>query len=283
MKKAVDIKCADGYKLSAMLFEPDHLKAAVMIAPATGIKKTFYYSFASFLAENGYGVICFDNRGIGASGDGSISKSEASLVSWGKLDMTAALETLKSNFPNTDYHLIGHSAGGQLVGLMDNAMDLKSVFNIACSSGCLRNMEYPFRLKAVFFMNYFIPFSNLLFGHTKSHWVNMGEPLPKKVAAQWSEWCNGEGYVKVELDKAVLKHNYDTLMFPSQWLYATDDDIANYKNVKDMIRVFPRIDAEIIPLKPADLGYKHIGHMGFFSSKKKDLWRYAVDWLEGSV
>ncbi len=120
------IVCADGYQLTTTVYEPEAgIKAAVMIAPATGIKQGFYNSFATHLAENGYGVICFDNRGIGKSIDPNAKDQELSLITWGRQDMTAILEALKQIFPNTNYHLVGHSAGGQLIGLMDNYADIR--------------------------------------------------------------------------------------------------------------------------------------------------------------
>lgn len=280
MKKiTVDIKCEDGFQLSATLFEPPNSKAAIMIAPATGIKQQFYFSFAKYLAEKGYAVLTFDNRGIGQSINGSLNDGNPTLVNWGKLDMTAVLEVLKSKFPNKEYHLIGHSAGGQLVGLMKNAKDLKSMFNFACSSGSVHYATFPFRWKSRFFLNFFIPASNFLFGHTKSQWVGMGEPLPKGVSSQWSRWCNGKGYVKVDLDTKIKEHRYNELEFNSLWVHANDDDIANLDNVKDMIRVFAKINAKISTLNPAEYGFKDIGHMKFFSKKRRELWPLALDWL----
>jgi len=253
-----------------------------MIGPATGIKRTFYDSFARFLAAHGYGVLCYEHRGIGHSRSGAMPHSDASLISWGRIDMTAVLAKLQQCFPRTSYHLVGHSAGGQLVGLMDNAKELKSMFNVACSSGSLRNMTYPFKWQALFFMNCFIPLSNLLFGYTKSHWIGMGEPLPKEVAKQWRKWCNGEGYVQVALGETIKEHLYDELEMPSQWLYAVDDGIANHANVEDMIRVYSKIEATIVTLQPQTFGFDEIGHMKFFSSKKKVLWTYALDWLDAN-
>lgn len=276
----IKIACEDGFELAGTIYRPEKVKAAIMLAPATGIKRQFYNSFAQHLAENGYAVLTFDNRGIGQSRGKSINSANASLVNWGRLDMTAALEALKRTFPNTDYHLIGHSAGGQLVGLMKNSKELKSMFNYGSSSGSIQNSPYPFKLKSAFYLNMYIPLSNLLFGHTKSQWVGMGEPLPKLVAAQWSKWCNGKGYVKVDLDTKITEHFYDDLTLKSQWLHAIDDDIANLENVKDMIRVFPKITANIITLTPKEYGFQEIGHMKFFSSKKKKLWTFALDWLE---
>ena len=47
--------------LAATVYRPkDAVKKAIMIGPATGIKRRFYQSFATYLAENGFGVVTFD-------------------------------------------------------------------------------------------------------------------------------------------------------------------------------------------------------------------------------
>lgn len=278
--KDIRIECADGFALAGTIFIPEKLRAGVMIGPATGIRRRFYKSFASFLAENGFGVITFENRGIGESSGDDINAVNASLVNWGRLDMTAVLRMLKVEFPNTTYHVVGHSAGGQLIGLMDNALEIASVFNFASSAGNLKNMDYPFRFKATFFLTYFIPINNLLFGHTNSQWVGMGERLPKAAAAQWGRWCNGAGYVKTDFGKAVKTHLYDDITAPVMWMHAADDGIASTKNVKEMAGVLSKAKSTIQTLRPEDFGFGEIGHMGFFRSKYNQLWKLAIDWLE---
>lgn len=283
MKNDIKITCEDDFHLAGTLYKPSKLIGAIMIAPATGIKRQFYNSFANFLAQNGYGVITFDNRGIGESKSESINEINASLVNWGKLDMTAVLNALKEEFPNTLYHLIGHSAGGQLVGLMKNSNELQSMFNYASSSGSLNYTKYPFKFKSIFFLNCFIPISNLLFGQTNSQWIGMGEPLPKLVSSQWRNWCNGKGYVAEEFGKSIKNHLYDKLTLPSLWVHSIDDDIANIENVKDMIRVYSQSKSEIITLDPKEFGYKEIGHMKFFSPKRMKVWEIALDWLNAKT
>ena len=278
--KEVSITCSDGYKLAGALFIPEAAKAAVMIGPATGIRQQFYRAFATFLSAHDYAVVTFDNRGIGHSKGATFEEGNPSLVSWGKLDMTAVLELLGHTFPRIDYHLIGHSAGGQLAGLMGNAKDLRSMFNFGCSSGSVSNMAYPYKLVAHFWLNFVIPTSNLVFGHTKSQWFGMGEPLPKQVAYEWQKYCNSKGYIAAELGTNIHEHWYNQLTFPTQWLHATDDNIATLVNVKDMIRVYEKIEYEIISLNPKDFGFQEIGHMSFFSSKKQQLWAYALRWLQ---
>jgi predicted alpha/beta hydrolase len=277
----INVICEDGVSIAATLYSPNETpKGAILVAPATGIKRQFYANFAKYLANNGYGVICFDNRGIGESLVGDVKDSRASLQCWGEQDMPAILKHLKVNFPKTRYHLIGHSAGGQLVGLMENALELTSMFNFASSSGQLNNMKLSYQIKAHFFMNVFIPLSNLLFGHTKSQWVGMGEPLPKNVAKQWRNWCNGQGYVKESFGKTVFDHLYDDLTMPSFWINASDDEIANNANVADMLSVFPQLSANTLTLNSKDYGLKEIGHMKYFSKKSETLWVQALQWLE---
>merc|ERR1712159_173010 len=101
MTKDIQVTCEDGTHLAASLFTPHSpAKAAVMIGPATVIKRQFYSAFAAYLCEQGFGVITFDNRGIGGSVKSSVKESDASLVTWGEQDMPAVLETLKIHFPN---------------------------------------------------------------------------------------------------------------------------------------------------------------------------------------
>ena len=138
----ISITCQDGYRLTGSIYKPaNQLKGAIIMGPATGIKRQFYSHFAHFLAQHGYGVITFDNRGIGQSINGKLRQSDASLQCWGEQDLPAVLVALQQHFPNSQYHLIGHSAGGQLVGLMHNAQQLSSMYNIASSSGQLKNMK----------------------------------------------------------------------------------------------------------------------------------------------
>ncbi len=270
--------------LAATAYRPKaSAKIAVMIAPATGIKRQFYHNFATFLAEQGFGVLTFDNEGIGESLTGDLAKCDASLISWGRHDMPAVLDALQDEFDGASYHLIGHSAGGQLIGLMPNYQTITSVFNVACSSGRIKNMDMPYKLKAMGFMDAFIPLTNLTLGYTPSDKIGMGEPLPRGVARQWREWCNGAGYIKTAFGKSVHTHFYGDIAAPSLWLGFSDDEIANSKNIDDMIRVFTTMPIEKHFLDPKDFGLSHIGHMRYFSSKTHakapELWQMAVDWL----
>ncbi|WP_333614921.1 alpha/beta hydrolase family protein [Psychrobacter sp.] len=281
---ALSIMTERNRALAATVYRPkDEVKAAVMIAPATGIKRQFYHNFATYLAASGFGVITFDNEGIGESLSSNLAKCDASLISWGRHDMPAVLDALQDEFTDATYHLIGHSAGGQLIGLMPNYKALTSVFNVACSSGQIKNMDMPYKLKAMGFMDAFIPLTNLTLGYTPANKIGMGEPLPRGVARQWREWCNGAGYIKTAFGKSIHTHFYDEIDIPALWLGFSDDEIANSKNIDDMIRVFSKMPVEKRYFDPEEFGLNSIGHMRYFSSKTNakapQLWQMAVDWL----
>ncbi|MBX2817599.1 MAG: alpha/beta fold hydrolase [Saprospiraceae bacterium] len=277
-----EIRCDNGVTLAATSFQPssgNKASTAVFIGPATGIRRTFYKAFAAYLCQHDIGVITYDNHGIGGSMNAREGFPLPSLISWGQNDMSAVLRVLQEQFPAATYHLVGHSAGGQLLGLMENVADLRSIFNVAASSGSIRNMQYPFKIAGAFFLNWYIPINNFLFGQTNSQWVGMGEPLPKQVGADWRRWCNGSGYVATDFGTKILEHHYDAIRAPSLWLHATDDNIANLANVKDMMRVLPHSPAQIRSIDPREWGYPDVGHMKFFSSKRDKLWSIAVEWL----
>jgi predicted alpha/beta hydrolase len=166
---------------------------------------------------------------------------------------------------------------------MPNYQAIASVFNVACSSGRIKNMDMPYKLKAMGFMDAFIPLTNLTFGYTPADKIGMGEPLPRGVARQWREWCNGAGYIKTAFGKSIHTHFYDELDMPALWLGFSDDEIANSKNMDDMIRVFSKMPVEKRFFEPKEFGLNSIGHMRYFSSrtnaKAPQLWQMAVDWL----
>jgi len=281
---ALSIMTERNRALAATVYRPtDEVKAAVMIAPATGIKRLFYHNFATYLAASGFGVLTFDNEGIGESLSSDLTKCDASLISWGRHDMPAVLDALQDEFADATYHLIGHSAGGQLIGLMPNYKALTSVFNVACSSGQIKNMDMPYKLKAMGFMDVFIPLTNLTLGYTPADKIGMGEPLPRGVARQWREWCNGAGYIKTAFGKSIHTHFYDEIDMPALWLGFSDDEIANSNNMDDMIRVFSKMPVEKRYFDPEEFGLNSIGHMRYFSSKTNakapQLWQMAIDWL----
>jgi predicted alpha/beta hydrolase len=283
-RQAVTITAADGLKLEGYLFAGDiHQapKAAVLVACATGVSQRFYFAFAQWLCDQGFSVLTFDYRGIGKSLHGkSVANSPVKKQEWGELDMTAAFDWLCEKYPDLPKHIVGHSAGGLLFGLMPNFERIASVVAIGYSTGHLPYISFPYRLFAYAFLKIYVPLSAKTFGYVPAKRLGMGEDLPSGVASQWALWCSRQGYVGSALGGEILVHHYDRLTMPMMVLNMTDDPVATPRNVTDMHKVFPRAKITEVWIQPSDYRIKAIGHIGFFRKANKILWSKVSQWLD---
>ncbi len=282
MKAGYEISFAarDSFELSGRLFLPEAPSAIVLICSATGIKQQFYWKFAGWMATQGYGVLTFDYRGIGASLHGqSVRNSVARKQDWGQLDMPAALDYLDREFPDLPIHLLGHSAGGQLIGLMPNHDRLERVVTVGASSGYVYNLASRVRLVAAFLLKVYIPITAKLLGYAPTRWIGWGEDLPAQVAMQWAAWCTRPGYVLNALGSDIELDFFDQIKRPILWLTATDDPIATPENVDDMLRLYENASVTRRLIDPRDYGLERIAHIDFFRARNAKLWPLIASWL----
>jgi len=62
------ITTRDGYQLAASEFTPaDSNGIGIIVNGATGVRRAYYQAFARFLCEQGFTVLTYEFRGIGAS------------------------------------------------------------------------------------------------------------------------------------------------------------------------------------------------------------------------
>ena len=270
----ITITCKDGYILQGTFYpkQKQHDALPIVLSPATGILQRFYQPFAEWLAAQGYDVLSFDFRGIGESLHGKVSESAATIQDWGTYDLPAAIDTLRQKTGSDKVYVIGHSAGGQLLGLAYNHDKVEKVIAVAGSSGYVKGLSGKSRFLGPLMFNVIFPISSLIKGYGATQFIGMGENLPKGVAKQWADFCNAGGYVTSAIGKTIHTHYHDEIRTPITSIHATDDEIATLANVKDFLRTFPNTKTEIITLQPQDYGHKAIGHMLMFRPKHQNLW-----------
>lgn len=268
------ISCKDGYQLAAQYYPAqDQSKPyPILICPATGITKNFYHAFASWLNQQGYSVLSFDFRGIGESLHGQLKDSTANINDWGLLDIPAAIEVLLERTHAQKVIIIGHSAGGQLLGIVPNYHKVAKVVAIAGSTGHVKGLKGKTKFLAPVMFNVIFPVSSLLKGYGATQFIGMGENLPKNVAKQWAEFCSQPGYVMNAIGKTIFHDYHHEIQCPITSFRASDDEIATQTNVEGLLSLYPNAPTKLIELKPKQYGYKYIGHMLMFKKSHQKLW-----------
>ncbi|WP_175857478.1 alpha/beta fold hydrolase [Burkholderia anthina] len=264
----------DGYSLRGSYFPTaTGTGSPVLVCPATGLRQSFYFAFADWLRNDGHPTFVFDYRGIGASLDEAhVRESVARKQDWGQLDMPAALDWLLDETGARDAHLIGHSAGAQLVGLMPNHASVRSVCAISASSGYVGNIRWPTRMAALLLASLYVPVTARLFDYVPAKILGWGDDLPAQVGLQWARWCRRPGYMANEFGVGVTHHGYNEFAAPVTVVAATDDPLATPANIEDWLRWLPRAGSSVRFISPQNCDGRAIGHVGMFRRTHSSLW-----------
>ena len=274
---AFPIRARDGFALSGTYFPHAgaELGAVVLISSAMGVRQRYYARFAAYLAGRGLPTVTYDSRGIGGSRPASLRGFAARMEDWGALDLAGALDTVRERFPGRRVLLVGHSAGGQLLGLADNARAVTALLTVASGSGYYR--LFPQRLRMAFNWRVLAPLLVKAFGKLPG-WAGTAEDLPAGVAEQWARWCLSPHYLLSEGGEA-RREAYASLYLPLRAYSFTDDAFASPEAVRALLAVYADALVDHRLLSPEELG-QPIGHFGFFrESFRESLWADAADWL----
>ncbi len=273
--ETLTITCKDGYQLTARFYASQNQNAyPVLVCPATGITSQFYHSFNLWLQAQGYAVLCFDFRGIGKSLYGPLKQSTASIVQWGQLDIPAAIDALLEQTQAEKVILLGHSAGGQLLGVVPNHAKVVKVVAISSSTGHVKGLKGRTRILAPLMFDVIFPLARHTLGYGPTSKIGMGEDLPKEVAREWAQFCSKPGYVMNAVGQKIAKkdNHHEQITCPFTVLWSSDDEIATEANVKDLIRLYPNAKTSYKVLEPAVFGHQSIGHMLMFKRSHQNLW-----------
>lgn len=283
--QAIRFQAADGFELSGQLYgDRATAQAALLIAPAMGVSQRFYADFAQWLAAQGFVVMSFDYRGMGASRPAALKKSlkglDADVVTWAERDAAAAIRRLDEHVGAAlPMHWLGHSLGGQILGLVPNRERISRMVTVGCGSGYwLQNSP---KLRAyVWWLWYFVtPVALPVFGYFPGRMLKKVGDLPKGVMAQWRRWCLHRDYLMGEGGRA-WRERYAAMSTPILSLSFTDDEYMSAKNTASLHGFYSNAPREMRRIAPAEVGLKKIGHFGFFRKHaSQTLWPQVPQWL----
>lgn len=280
-EEKIEISTEDHYTLSGIYIRPKNTRGAVQINAATGTKKEFYLNFARYLAQQGLAVLVYDYRGIGESAPANLKGFAADLKTWATKDMTDAFDWLSQKHAGEPLFILGHSMGGQLIGLMHNSSLADGILLVGSSAGYWPHLPFPNNI-FYFFIWYLVqPIATWAAGYLPSSKFGVGEDIPAGVAREFRQWCTSPGYLSDFFGKTIRQQYYDQIQAPLLSLVPTDDNIAGRRSVPPLLRLYSQAKIEQHWLSPREIGKKKIGHFGVFSRRyKAQVWPIMLDFLE---
>lgn len=276
----VTIPAREGWPLAATIFRPEKSQdRCVIIASATGVRRGLYEPYARYLARNGTTVLSFDYRGIGGSLRGPIWRSSATILDWGRHDYPGIIEYAIENFPKHRIGVVGHSVGGQLLGMLEHADRIDVVCTVASQNAHYRRYPPLRALKYGVLWHLGVPVVAGILRHFPSKSLKLGEDLPRGVALDWARFARHPQYL-VDERGMPLTRAFDSLRAPILAFSFADDHRAPAENVRALHSRFRHSRVTHRDITPRAMGVHAIGHVGFFlSTHRKTLWRESLEWL----
>lgn len=270
----------DGFRLAASLYEPapdQDRDAAVLINSATAVPRGYYDAFARYLAGEGFSVLTYDYRGIGGSRPKSLRGFRARMLQWAEEDQVGMIDWIGGHLRPRHLLVVGHSVGGQMVGLAPNNDRLDAFLGVAAQNGYFGHWPADQRFRIALRWYLAMPAASWIFGYLPG-WLGTKEDLPRGVAREWAAWCRRPGFVfqgHEERRRGFQRFTKPVLAFGFE-----DDPYAPRQAVESLLREYRNAPVTHRHVHPQEVGATEIGHFGFFRERfRNTLWRESADWL----
>ncbi len=263
------INTKDGLRLSAIIVSEhnyDPPLGVIQFHAGTVIRKEFYLDFAKYLSElSSCDVLLFDYRGVGSSRPKNLKGFEAGISHWGALDAPAVLEYIRYNYSGLPIHLVAHSMGGQILGLMNNWSYFDKIIMIASSSGNWNNFQSGYRKKIRFLGKYIFPTVLKLIGYGPASF-GLGQDWPELVAREWMENSMRDSLMADYMDSKLPNTYYDEVNKNILAWFFSDDHMATPSTVINLQKSYPNSKVQTKMICPDQLEIPKIGHFGLFKN-----------------
>ncbi len=262
-----------GHRISLRVFPAEPSRSVVIIAGAMGVSQNCYEKFARFLCSHGYTVLTFDYFGTGASLQTHLRDCPTSVTDWGSEDCHAVIEFARRQYPGQYLQWIGHSVGGQLLGMIPNVNLLDNAITVAVGSGYWRENSPPTKRIAWILWYFLAPASLRLVGYYPGNRLKLVGDLPPNVMRQWRRWCLHRDYA-VGVEGEVLREQFANVTVPITAVSFTDDEMMSKRNTESIHSFYCNAPLTMQRIDPTDVGESQIGHLGWFRERyQESLWR----------
>ena len=283
LRRDVQVETLDGRTLAAKLYAPHTPKALMLINAATGFRKEFYEPFAVESARQGWAVLTYDYRGIGASREGPARKEDATMLAWGEFDVPAAARALARFFPGLPLDVVGHSVGGHFLGFIPHDLGMRSVALLSSGSGYWGRHAAPNKYMYWAFWRVMGPFWLATRGMIPKGLMWRGDDLPPGVFKQWRDWGVRIDYFRDAMAEAGHLNKFQSFTRPIRAWVPEDDPIATREAVRWLLNQYEHAPSEMRSVRAKDVQIGQIGHAGLFHPELHDtFWPHVWRWLDGA-
>jgi len=274
----ITITCADGTPLCGRVHAPEsNANGAIVIAAALGVPRRTYDDIACYFATESYSVLTFNYRGLSRN---TLDKPPR-LSEWGSLDLQAAIEGAAQLPGGDELFVIGHSIGGQLIGLAPSADKLKGMVLVAASFPFWKRYPMPYRLSIGIAFGVLIPLVSAWRASFPLRMLGLGsEVLPSSLMSDWAKWILKDDYL---LDEkfGFDPENYQRLTQPLLVFGFDDDKLVPKSSIEKLLGFYGSTNVDERFIDSGEYGIDGIGHMGFFRKKHRSgLWADTLRWIE---
>jgi predicted alpha/beta hydrolase len=286
----VTIRCEDGVKLGGQVWSPVCMEANrdalgwVIINPATGVLARYYRFYAAFLARHGFHVLTYDYRGIGLSRPGTLRGCGYRWRDWGERDFAAAVSLVRARDRQAPIHVVGHSIGGFLPGLAENAGEITRMLTVGAQYAYWR--DYAGHRRARLFLKWHVamPAMTALLGYFPGKRLGWLEDLPAGVAHEWSFRRARMELSHPRRDRDAVLARFAAITAPILAVTVSDDDLATPAAVARALAYYAGSPATQVLLHPRDYGLAEIGHFDLFHARHESgFWLDTVLWLRDGL
>ena len=275
------LKTSDHNLISVTVFEPQNPNGKLLlINSATGVKQQVYFSFAKYFAENGFTAITYDYRGIGDSKPKKMNGFHATMRIWGTDDFKTVTDFIKKNYQNHQKFCLGHSVGALIIGMNEDAHIFDKFIFVATQDAYIGNLKANIAASAVLGFGIAVPLTTKFFGYFPAHRFGLGESLPKGVAYDWRTLILSKKSTS-RLYEKIATHFSKDLKQETFIIHAEDDPWVTMKGMENLMNnVYPYLKKTYREIKVSDSEKGEIGHINFFRSFNKKLWKIVLDDLQ---
>lgn len=158
------------------------------------VSKDKYNDFAMYISQKNINVLTYNYTDVGASIN-SLKKSKTGIKDWANSDFKKIITHITSINKKAKIFVLGHSLGGQIIGLSDDYHKIQGIVLIATQSGYWKHWSFPLNILNYLTWNFYIPIILKKYNFLPKGKDKNLTDMPKKAALEWMSWCQSKNYL----------------------------------------------------------------------------------------